>query len=385
MDVLVSMPYDEQEYAPVYNTIVAVAKAQGLVAERVDKAATTAELIPTKIQKAIRECRLMVAEASIGNPNVLNEIGWAQALGKPVVIICHRKPEDLPFNLRALSVEQYDLGDLTTLAEALRKVLKGTTSATETLRAMLLPSSLEPMEEAAPFIVAASPLSYRRLTGKTRSLTVLRRTQSDYVGIRGILQAFGWLRGFDALPELLDPVDFPDSMLEAEKMNLFSIASPKANPWTRYLLSAYAQRWTPAFRFVADERTEDLRNVRVSLQRDDVIHRPHGWDSGSGDHYFRDFGLILRGPKEPGQPECMVMVLAGRSSLGTEAVCTAATNPEHIASIRTRLEALGVDLQDHKQPFYAIVSMKRARDDGREEAIPESLRIETVDILRRPE
>ncbi|MBU0608812.1 MAG: hypothetical protein KKI08_13070 [Armatimonadetes bacterium] len=388
MDVLVSMPYDEPEYAPVYDTIVAAAAAQGLVAERVDRAAMYAEPIPARIQKAIRECRLMVAEVTLGNPNVLNEIGWAQALDKPVVMICHCEPEALPFNVQQLDAHQYDLGDLAALDRILRRVLKGTTSARETLRTMLVPGSLGPVDMGSRFVIAASPLSFSRAHGKPGRYKKLRRTASDYVGIAGILQAFGVIYQFDTYPDLVDPEDYvlDDDDLRfmlAERMNIYCIGSPKSNYWTGLLLGELQKRWAPSLSFRADPTNHNLRSVRVSLHINEALYHPAPWNyADKEDRYYADFGIIVRAPNPFTHDDQMVTLLAGRSSLGTEAACMAFTDPEHIALIRRRLEGCDVDLEKHSQPFYVIVSMERTHDELWQ-AMPSTLKVRDAQPLSR--
>jgi hypothetical protein len=197
-----------------------------------------------------------------------------------------------------------------------------------------------------------------------------------------ILQAFGLLYGFETLPDNVDPEDCDDSVVR-ESMNVYCIASPKANRWTSRILNEYQQRWAPRIEFRADSSSKDLQNVKVSIFCDDEVVRPSGWEVNvEGDRYAKDFGLIVRGPN-PFHEENMVAIMAGRSSLGTEAACTAFTDPTAISKISQRLSGLDIALENHKQPFWAIVSMQRALGDQKEEAIRESLKIERVDVFRR--
>src|SRR5216683_1454002 len=74
---------------------------------------------------------------------------------------------------------------------------------------------------------------------------------------------------------------------------------------------------------------------------------------------------------------------AGRTPLGTEAACFAFTDPNAVKIIQERLVPLGISLEDHKAPFWVLVSMKRAIGDQREEAIRGTLTIERVDTFKR--
>ncbi len=73
---------------------------------RGDEIYATQEIIHD-IWKSLKECRLVVAELSGRNPNVLYEIGLAHAIGKPIILIT-RNQEDVPFDLKALRYIYYD-------------------------------------------------------------------------------------------------------------------------------------------------------------------------------------------------------------------------------------------------------------------------------------
>ena len=54
-----------------------------------------------KIEKAIREASICVAEVSTANPNVWLELGYALAINRPVVILCDKQIRDkLPFDIQ---------------------------------------------------------------------------------------------------------------------------------------------------------------------------------------------------------------------------------------------------------------------------------------------
>lgn len=62
------------------------------------------------IWRSIRRSRVIVAELSGRNPNVMYEIGLAHAIGKPIVLLT-REQEDVPFDLRSLRYLYYDPND----------------------------------------------------------------------------------------------------------------------------------------------------------------------------------------------------------------------------------------------------------------------------------
>lgn len=59
------------------------------------------------IVELIVRARLVIANISSRNPNVMYELGIAHALGKPVILISSTKESDLPFDLRTQSVLFY--------------------------------------------------------------------------------------------------------------------------------------------------------------------------------------------------------------------------------------------------------------------------------------
>jgi hypothetical protein len=70
----------------------------------------TRQAIVDDIWHSIRTARIVIAELSGRNPNVLYEIGLAHAIGKPIVLLT-RDERDMPFDLRALRYVFYDLNE----------------------------------------------------------------------------------------------------------------------------------------------------------------------------------------------------------------------------------------------------------------------------------
>jgi hypothetical protein len=377
--VFFSFPF-EPHFDAVFEKVGAIATRHGSDILRADEHANPGSSISAAILRGIRECHLVIADITGNNPNVLNEVGLAQAYEKPLILITQESPEIAPFNIRHLGIIRYDNADLRKLEGVLDKAFTATTTPSEILRAMLVPGTLGRPTMDSRFVIAASPLAYRRIMGRHGGYEKFRRTSSDYVGVRGILQSFGLLFGSETPPDILDPEDCNDSVLE-ERMNLYCIASPKANRWTRILLEELAKRWVPCLQFRADPESHDLRNIAVSIFCNGQPVYPAGWDAVSaGDRYWRDFGIIVRGPN-PYAKDHMATVIAGRSSLGTEAACMAFTDLKAVAEIQQQLGGLKIDLENHEQPFLVMVSMKRA-GEGTEEAIRSSLEIEHVAAIK---
>lgn len=105
----VIMPFDpvyENEYRHV---ILPAIDASGLTCVRGDEIFEKPSIIDD-IWKSLRSCRLVIAELTGKNPNVLYELGLAHSLGKPAIIIT-RNEADVPFDLKHLRYIFYDVND----------------------------------------------------------------------------------------------------------------------------------------------------------------------------------------------------------------------------------------------------------------------------------
>jgi hypothetical protein len=237
----------------------------------------------------------------------------------------------------------------------MQAILASEESAVQLLRKALVPSTIDAGN--AHFAVVANPLSYRaafRARGGWKNRVT---TFSDHVGIRGLMQAFGLIYGLERLPELLNPDDFDDEVLDmAEtRMNLYTIGSPKANRWTGILMKRFFEKRGPTWEFKPDPESSEILNPRVIVRRNNEKYMPSA--AGDSDVLKWDFGLVIRGP-HPMDASHMFMVLAGRSSLGTEATCLAVTDPGCLGRFDHRLKFDGIDLDDHRQAFCAVVSVR---------------------------
>jgi hypothetical protein len=106
----VMMPF-RQESDPVYRQLITPAAEEvGLSPLRADQIYTSGA-IAEQVRVAIRESRVCIADISVDNPNVLYEIGLAQALGKPVVFIAQHGTQP-PFDIAHLRYISYSRNDL---------------------------------------------------------------------------------------------------------------------------------------------------------------------------------------------------------------------------------------------------------------------------------
>jgi hypothetical protein len=106
----VMMPFAEPlggYYASMYQPAIEKAK---LKAVRADAEIFGTGKIIDQIWSGIRSARVLVAELTGRNPNVLYELGLAHALRKPVVLVSSNK-EDVPFDVQHVRVIYYDTRD----------------------------------------------------------------------------------------------------------------------------------------------------------------------------------------------------------------------------------------------------------------------------------
>jgi hypothetical protein len=381
--VFAIMPFDV-EFRPLFDGPIKRAAAEaGLDCVRGDTPRDPG-IIMDQVRSGIRESRMCVADLSGQKANVMLEVGLALSMSKPLIFVTRDELSTLPFNIAHYRVHRYDPHDVAGLESALTASLKATLKSDqsdgELLRMMLAPKNTA---QDVPFVVAASPLSYRAARKSIANLDYVRSTYGDHVGIRGIIQSLGILFGRTRLPELVDPGDFTEDFLERDDtaMHLFCIASPKSNRWTRQVLQRMFERRLPRLAFAADPGSRDLTNVHVILNRDDG----NGPLRYSPPHYNpkeESYGVIVRGAY-PEFPRHMRMVLAGGSALGTHAACLAATSPNHINEIRSQLAKIDVDLAESKQGFWAVAAIKsRTVMENVSDADPSTLRVLSVEAFR---
>jgi len=115
-------------FAPKYDDVffVAIRGAAKLArgsAKRVDKEDYTGDVVE-RIRQRIAQASVVVVDLSESRPNVLYEMGFAQASGKPVVPICSTPFDEIPFDVRNLNIIQYESGQTNALRPKLSRRLR---------------------------------------------------------------------------------------------------------------------------------------------------------------------------------------------------------------------------------------------------------------------
>jgi hypothetical protein len=121
------MQFQPPEYEALFKDVIEpVCKAEGLQAYRADSTYMPG-LVIEDIKRQITECRVVIAEITPGNPNVYYEVGYADALNKPLILIADRKEGLKPFDVRAYRTIFYEnsIGGKSAVEKDLRLYLRG--------------------------------------------------------------------------------------------------------------------------------------------------------------------------------------------------------------------------------------------------------------------
>jgi len=309
----------------------------------------------TKIQHLIARADIVIAEISNPRPNVFYELGYADALIKKPILLLKRKSK-LPSNLQGLETTSYstDVRGLEQFKDDLRKELR----LRLTNRALLW-DMLEP-ETRRPVFILSSPKSPQRDSPNDQGLYD-ERTFGDYLGIVGLLSAFGSFTGEQGNVELISAQLYPKDLLASRPVSLFLIGSPKINPATGVLLKKLHKHWEPQWKLVPPDNGSAEGDYPVVLQRAQNgettnYYRqeyPKVWNNKID---FEDYGIIIRFP-HPKYSDRLIMILAGTRSLGTGAACLAATRSLLIEDIQEHLPK-GFKIADKGQAFWVLVKGK---------------------------
>jgi len=103
-------------------------KKTGLTPVRADTDIFGTGKIIEQIWAGLKRAKVLVAELTGRNPNVLYELGLAHALHKPVVLISSNE-QDVPFDVRHVRVIYYDVNDPFWGEKLIAKVAENVTSA----------------------------------------------------------------------------------------------------------------------------------------------------------------------------------------------------------------------------------------------------------------
>jgi len=123
--IFVIQPFRKESEA-VYDIISSAAARAGVTAFRSDSMSGDGA-IRQNIVNAIQESPLLIADVTEANPNVMYEVGFAQAQNKPLILISSNS-RSIPFDLASVRVLIYDLRNsfefIDRLARTIQQALK---------------------------------------------------------------------------------------------------------------------------------------------------------------------------------------------------------------------------------------------------------------------
>lgn len=99
------------------------AAAIGATCTRIDQEDFVGD-VTEEIRAQITSSSAVIADLSEANPNVMYEVGFADALRKPTVLICSTPLSQLPFDVRNLNALEYTKGAINRLVEPLERRLR---------------------------------------------------------------------------------------------------------------------------------------------------------------------------------------------------------------------------------------------------------------------
>lgn len=124
--VFVVMQFQPPEYEALFQDVIKpVCESEGLLANRADSTFMPG-LVIEDIKRQIAESRIVIAEITPANPNVYYELGFADALDKPLILIADRKEGLKPFDVRAYRTIFYEnsIGGKNAVEKDLRSYLR---------------------------------------------------------------------------------------------------------------------------------------------------------------------------------------------------------------------------------------------------------------------
>jgi hypothetical protein len=121
--IFAAMPFDTKYRDTYYVAMARASEDVRATCIRVDQEQYTGDIV-TRIKNDIRNCTAVFADLSESKPNVLYETGFAQALNKPVILMCSTPLKDIPFDVSHENTIEYVVGNAGELLPKLKERLK---------------------------------------------------------------------------------------------------------------------------------------------------------------------------------------------------------------------------------------------------------------------
>ncbi len=325
----------------------------GLRCVRADREPEPGRDLLAKVHDKILGASVVVADVTEYSPNVYYEYGYASAHNRVPILIARDRAK-LPTDLvgkEALRYRRIPAADATFIKSLLGCVDGALRSPLPEQRRML--ASPHPFDA---YLIAAPRVP--GIGSKHWWHPDERHTFGDMLGIMGILTAYGNLFGTRHLPELLHAQCVSADLL-SRPANFFCIGSSKLNKATNHFLPRVQAGLSPQWRMLQVGRKPDKRVVFKGDPSLDLLLKAEVEKRRDGS--IIDYGLIIRAP-HPQDPQHLVLIAAGRHSIGTHVACMMVTRQELISTLEQQLKKAGVSLRDSHQPFWCVVKGTLLRD-----------------------
>ena len=342
-DCFIAMDFSQQ-FSPVYEEILypAICDA-GLHPVRSDNLVSSAGVISEQILELIQKARLVIADITGANPNVMIEVGLALALKKNLILIS--QDTTFPSDLRAHRINPYDMSE-----EGKRRLY---TELTDLLKSTVYPSQLYLRNmlyhyphnityvlhgrASKEHISSVSPQvdkSYLQRLNKSSSAT------SGIVKLAVAYHKVSWASATNQaaiVPSMTDSA--PENILE--EGNAFILGGPGANNLFNRVTEALESHYKNALNFNFKDQPNDKKQYYIVQGKEAVSL---DWDSVNGEPV--DYAILMRAPS-PFRPQATLWLAAGLRSFGTEAAINVLVTPSLI-------QALQVEQQDMGNPDQGI-------------------------------
>jgi len=116
----IAMPYAKEFNNAYYFGIKQPIEQRGRKCERVDQDTFTGDIVE-RIKQRISNSELIIADITGNNPNVFFEVGYAEGVGKTVILISQE--QETPFDLKTIRQIRYDPQDILSLSNSLGEQL----------------------------------------------------------------------------------------------------------------------------------------------------------------------------------------------------------------------------------------------------------------------
>ena len=120
--ILVIQPFDKPSTEGVYQLIRSASLLANATVSRVDSVLRADSDVLQSIQSAIQSASLLVADVTNTNPNVMFEVGFAQAQNKPLLLVANSS-RSVPFDLTRVRIIIYDVANPNEFVDRLAKAI----------------------------------------------------------------------------------------------------------------------------------------------------------------------------------------------------------------------------------------------------------------------